>query len=632
MLTSKKGFTKVELVAVIAVAVILAIGLIIAFVTLNNEASNSVALQEQTNQQLADLANKVNNTNTGITAAEMEAKLTEALAGIDTGVGADEVAAAIKAAIASYKMQDLTASTVQTIVNNAIAKMEIPAGVTAADVEKIVQDAIAAIEFPETPAAGLTEAQVKAIVDTAVEAFKAEIPTGVTKAEMDAAIAAALQNVPSTGVTAAEVMAIVNNAIAGIDTGLSRYEVEQIIYGVLSNWDCDCDCGTTTPPTPDQPDQPADTVEVETFEELQEALETPGVFTIRFKNNISVPQEVVETVTAAEKDVVIDLNGNTFKPANKAAYPNASIFEVAAGSSVVFENGTIVDTEPKVNGGMTFIRVKAGGSLELNNVDIVINVYPEVYWNDTMDRWQTNSAEHHVITLGTGSSAVLNDCNITVVSTEVPNVPSYTRRDFAVVGVFFAKDSENASFTMNGGSFTMQITEPQATTKTDTLYFIKAENTDTDATNKVEINGAEITVGKPMYNGELNSTNYPYIAQTHYDGGYLYSGVESIKINAGTVFSVNGKTYTQNETKTYNTENATKNLIGFIKDDCTVAEIVYSFVCTDKAFGCTKTVEWTLEQVLEAKEYYRTINVSGYDLPLINCPSCKYGGFVLQNP
>ena len=73
-------------------------------------------------------------------------------------------------------------------------------------------------------------------------------------------------------------------------------------------------------------------------------------------------------------------------------------------------------------------------------------------------------------------------------------------------------------------------------------------------------------------------------------------------------------------------------LIGFIKEDCTVAEIVYNFVCTDKAYGCTKTVSWTLAQVLEAKDYYGTINVSSYDLPLINCPSCKYGGFVLQNP
>ena len=62
---------------VIAAVVILAAALIPTLVILNNKTNDSAALQEQTNQQLADLVNKVNNKESGVTAAEFEAKLAE---------------------------------------------------------------------------------------------------------------------------------------------------------------------------------------------------------------------------------------------------------------------------------------------------------------------------------------------------------------------------------------------------------------------------------------------------------------------------------------------------------------------------------------------------------------------------
>ena len=50
---SKKGFTIVELVIVIAVVAILAAVLIPSFSSLNKKAKDSAYLQERTNQQIA---------------------------------------------------------------------------------------------------------------------------------------------------------------------------------------------------------------------------------------------------------------------------------------------------------------------------------------------------------------------------------------------------------------------------------------------------------------------------------------------------------------------------------------------------------------------------------------------------
>ena len=191
MLRSKKGFTTIELVVVIAVAVALAAGIVVSFVTINNKTAETADLKAQ----VAALEGKLNAAKDTdcVTEADVDAAIAAELAKLEN-VTTDEVSAAIKAAINSYKMRDLTSYNVQLMIDNAIAKIDLTkAGLTEAQVKKIVEDAFAAVEIPTTPAAGLTEAQVKAIVDTAVAGAKAEL---ATKAQVTAAIQDALKAQP----------------------------------------------------------------------------------------------------------------------------------------------------------------------------------------------------------------------------------------------------------------------------------------------------------------------------------------------------------------------------------------------------------------------------------------------------
>jgi len=177
----KHGFTIVELVVVIAIIAVLAAVLIPTFISIVKKANDSAYLQERTNQQIADLAEKVENLNY-FTWEDFEKKLAEELAKVgDTDTEA--IQKAVDAAIAKYSDSSQTGNT----------------GLTEAQVKKIVEEAMKG---------QLTTAQVEAIVRQAavgksvdVNAIAnqviAKLPktTGITKEEMQKAIKDALNGV-----------------------------------------------------------------------------------------------------------------------------------------------------------------------------------------------------------------------------------------------------------------------------------------------------------------------------------------------------------------------------------------------------------------------------------------------------
>lgn len=232
MLKSKKGFTIVELVIVIAVVAILAAVLIPSFSSLNKKAKDSAYLQERTNQQIADLAEKVENQKF-LTWEDLEAKLAEEIAKIEIPAGSNlteaQVTDAIAKAIAklenSLKTDDtaLTEAQVKAIIEKALEGQ-----LTTAQVEGIVNAAVKNI--PE--ASTLSADQVKAIVENAVAGLDKQ--TGITKEEMASAIETALKAQP--GLEAADVTTIINNALAGFGYGndLSASQIENIIKNAMA--------------------------------------------------------------------------------------------------------------------------------------------------------------------------------------------------------------------------------------------------------------------------------------------------------------------------------------------------------------------------------------------------------------
>ena len=365
----------------------------------------------------------------------------------------------------------------------------------------------------------------------------------------------------------------------------------------------------------------ASTVVANSVSELANAINNPTVGTIILGADVKLTEALDVT-----RDLVIDLNGKKLTPASGLKYPAALILSVAKDCELTIKDGTIVNNATKLNGGMDFIRVSNGAVLNLDNVNVAIIVTPEVTWNNTMNRWQMNSAEHHIITIASNATANLNNCNITVASAKAVNAPDYTR-NMTVVGVFFNKNSTGAKLVMNGGSFSMEVTEPLANKNTDALHFIKAERVDAEATNTVEINGTKVSVGGPNVAGTINSTNYLFAAQYHWvSPNYVYSGVDTVKLN-GVSFTISGEIYTLKAAKTYVTKTSEKILKALIKDDCNVEEIKYHFICTDRAFGCAYEADLTIKEIAKIAETYGTKVVDG--ITHADCPKCKYGVLII---
>ena len=155
MLTSKKGAANVTLIALIVVAVVLAVALITTAVVLSNANKE---LKASTDEQIAELQAQLD-AQPCITEAEVEAML----AALPEGVEKEEVAKEITAAINSYKMRDISTYVIQLMIDNSIAAVEHPAGLTEDQVKTIVDTAVAAVKT------GLGEAEVKALIDEALK-------------------------------------------------------------------------------------------------------------------------------------------------------------------------------------------------------------------------------------------------------------------------------------------------------------------------------------------------------------------------------------------------------------------------------------------------------------------------------
>ena len=216
----KNGFTKAELIIVIVIVAILAATLIPTFVSL---VKNKNA-QEETNQQLADLAAKVESQQT-LSAAEIESMIAASLSEIKIpeGVSSDDVSKAIADALKGITT-GLTEAQVKTIVDSAVKN--ISTGLSAAEVEKIVNDAISKIVIPE---AGVSVADIQKIVDEAVKNAGS-----VTSADVKKIVNEAVSKIEK-GLTAAEVQKIVDAAVAKIEKGLTAAEVEKIINDAIKN-------------------------------------------------------------------------------------------------------------------------------------------------------------------------------------------------------------------------------------------------------------------------------------------------------------------------------------------------------------------------------------------------------------
>ena len=242
MSRSKKGFTIVELVIVIAVIAILAAVLIPSFSSLNKKAKDSAYLQERTNQQIADLAEKVENQDF-LSWEDLEAKLAEELAKIETGVTDDEMKTAVTAAVTTALAEHLRADTnnntalteaqVQAIIEKALEGQ-----LTTAQVEAIVNAAVDSIAIPEVKETVTTD-QIKAIIDNAVAGLDKQ--TGITADEMKDAITAAMKE--QTTLSDTDVETIINNALNGFGYGndISSGQIKDIIDAAMGNIDVTAD-------------------------------------------------------------------------------------------------------------------------------------------------------------------------------------------------------------------------------------------------------------------------------------------------------------------------------------------------------------------------------------------------------
>lgn len=525
----------------------------------------------------------------GLDKATVQKMIKDAIAGIQFPETLDQatVEKLINDAIAGIKFpESVDRATVEQIVKDAIAGIQFPESVDRATVEQLIKDAIANIEFPES----IDRATVEQLIKEAVDALRAEFDSCVTKDEMDAAITEAIKNLPEI-LTEEQVKDIVNGILESFKCPcdhMTKEELEELIKDIIESMGGDV---------------PSGVMYVGNVHEWNFALSEANIVTVILTEDI-----VLDEVAVIDRGLVIDLNGKTVKAPTNVEYPNAMIFTVEEGSTLTIKNGTIVDNAARVNGGMDFIRIDDGATLNLDNVSIAITLTPYVYYNNTMDRWQTNSATHRIFVIGTEAVLNMNDSNVTVVSPKTQNVSKYVRYRFSIVGVHFAQNGQNAQFVMDGGSFSIQVTDPNAVKSTydytDTLYFVKAERvTDStaNATNTVTLKGdAKVTVGGPDEAGKLQTTNNLFYLGAGYSGGKTYySGIKTVTVAPGVEFDLNGVLYSMNTTAKWDLESLCQALGSNFANNRfeNIEEIKYHFVCSNKGYTCTHEADYTLAEL-----------------------------------
>lgn len=209
---SKRGFTLVELVIVIAVIAILAGVMIATFANVVKKAEDSRKLQEakqdEINQKIEDITAKLENAD-WLGWEDFENELAQKLSEINVNLPDGAVEAAVAAALNEYGVAKggentgLTEEQIQTIVNRTLA-----GSLTTAQVEAIVKK--------YNSASSLTASQVKQIVEAAVA-------NSLSAAEIRAVVDAALAD------TNAKINTIVSD-VATIKTNtLTEEQIEAIV-------------------------------------------------------------------------------------------------------------------------------------------------------------------------------------------------------------------------------------------------------------------------------------------------------------------------------------------------------------------------------------------------------------------
>ena len=190
---SKRGFTLVELVIVIAVIAILAGVMIATFANVVKKAEDSRKLQEakqdEINQKIEDITAKLENAD-WLGWEDFENELAQKLSEINVNLPDGAVEAAVAAALNEYGVAKggentgLTEEQIQTIVNRTLA-----GSLTTAQVEAIVKkynsgNSLTASQVKQIVEAAmansLSAAEVRAVVDAALADTNAKISTIVS--------------------------------------------------------------------------------------------------------------------------------------------------------------------------------------------------------------------------------------------------------------------------------------------------------------------------------------------------------------------------------------------------------------------------------------------------------------------
>ena len=224
---SKKAFTIVELVIVIAVIAVLAAVLIPTFSNITKKAKESAYLQERTNQQIADMTEKLANLEY-MTWEDFEAELAKQIADINKDqVSDNDLKSAIEKAIEELEKSDYGLSEDQI---RAIIEKSLEGQLTTAQVKAIIDKVIADLGKDRT----LTDAQIQQIIADALASFDKD--TGISKDEVGSVIEDAVKDAQVPGLSEQDIQNIINSALAGFGNGgLTEQEIQDIINSILGN-------------------------------------------------------------------------------------------------------------------------------------------------------------------------------------------------------------------------------------------------------------------------------------------------------------------------------------------------------------------------------------------------------------
>ncbi len=241
--SNKKAFTIVELVIVIAVVAVLAAVLIPTFSNIVKKANDSKYLQERTNQQIADLAEKLSRADQDsyMTWEDFEATLAEKLAAINKDkdtISTGDITAAVNAALGKLNTTEngLDEDQIKDIIEKSLEGQ-----LTSSQVQAIVNAAIDKIkeQYPTTGDT-LDGDKINDIINDALSNLDKE--TGISKEEMEQAIADAIKEAlkDNPDLDEEDIKNIIDNALAGLgNNDLDEDDIKEIINNILNNQTAD---------------------------------------------------------------------------------------------------------------------------------------------------------------------------------------------------------------------------------------------------------------------------------------------------------------------------------------------------------------------------------------------------------